>query len=265
MEASHSGLVRRPGKSVWVTPPRVRISPPPPIFKRKNRVETSNVSTGTFCDVEIMKIKKIGHCCLVVEEGGARFLTDPGNFSDTPDEANIHAILITHEHQDHLHIPALKSILENNPEAVVITHGDVGKILSKENIEFQIIEDGGEAEIKGVSVKSFGTEHACIHKDFPVVRNTGFMIAGRLFYPGDSLHEPNTKVEILALPVAGPWVKIGEAVDYAVKVKPEVVFPVHDGMLRPERVGSTRRVPAAVLEPLNIRFVDIVEGTEVEF
>gem|GEM_PF-6571755 len=27
---SHSGLVRRPGKSVWGNPPRVRISPSPP-------------------------------------------------------------------------------------------------------------------------------------------------------------------------------------------------------------------------------------------
>ena len=62
-----------------------------------------------------MKITKFGHCCLLIEEGEAQILTDPGNYNDTPEVENLDAILITHEHSDHFHLDALKAILENDP------------------------------------------------------------------------------------------------------------------------------------------------------
>ena len=30
-----------------------------------------------------MKITKLGHCCLVIEEKGLKILTDPGSYTDT--------------------------------------------------------------------------------------------------------------------------------------------------------------------------------------
>jgi hypothetical protein len=32
-----------------------------------------------------MKIKKLGHCCLVIEENGVKVMTDPGSFSSGMD------------------------------------------------------------------------------------------------------------------------------------------------------------------------------------
>ena len=55
-------------------------------------------------------------------------------------------------------------------------------------------------------------------------------------------------------------------VEYAKAVKPKVVFPVHDGMLRQEhQLGPTRRIPAMLLEPLGIKYVDMVEGSVQDF
>src|SRR3990167_7420555 len=52
-----------------------------------------------------MKIKKIGHCCLRIEEQETVILTDPGVFSTLQnEEQGIDIVLITHEHGDHLHI-----------------------------------------------------------------------------------------------------------------------------------------------------------------
>jgi L-ascorbate metabolism protein UlaG (beta-lactamase superfamily) len=213
-----------------------------------------------------MIITKFGHCCLLVEVDGVRILTDPGNYNETPMATGVDVVLITHEHQDHCHVESLQIVLAKNPDARVISHVGVGKILDTAGIKWEAITDGEAIQVKQVRIQSFGTEHACIHHDLPLVQNTGFLIAGRLFYPGDSFHNPGKMVEILALPVAGPWMKLEEAIEYAKVLKPKAVFPVHDGMLRQEhQLGPTRRIPKALLEPFGIEYVDMTEGTAHDF
>ncbi len=210
-----------------------------------------------------MIITKFGHCCLLIEVKGVRILTDPGNYNVTPMEEGIDAILITHEHQDHLHVEALQVILAKNREAQVISHVGVGKILDEAGITYTAIADGEAIEVKGIAIESSGS----VHDDLPaVVQNTGFLIDNALFYPGDSFHDPQKSVKILALPVAGPWMKLSEAIEYAKLVKPKVVFPVHDGMLRQGiELGPTRRIPKALLEPIGIIYVDMIEGSTQDF
>jgi len=84
------------------------------------------------------------------------------------------------------------------------------------------------------------------------MQNTGFMIDKDLFYPGDALFNPERTVSVLALPVAGPWIKISEAIDYALAVKPKVCFPVHDGML--SIFGGFHAIPQEVLPQHGIDF-----------
>lgn len=213
-----------------------------------------------------MKITKIGHSALIIEERGVRILLDPGSYSDNSAiQGTVDVLLITHEHEDHCHLASVRELFKQNPRMAIVTHEGVGKLLTKEQIPFRLIADGEEQIYGGVAVQSFGTEHACIHHDLPKVQNTGFFIAQQFFYPGDAFHDPRKTVGVLALPVAGPWMKIAEAIEYAKALKPKAVFPVHDGMLRPERVGATRRIPKAILEPFGISFVDMVEGSVSEF
>ena len=213
-----------------------------------------------------MNITKFGHCCLLIEVKGARILTDPGNYNATPEVERVDAILITHEHQDHLHVESLRTVLGKNPEAAVFSHVGVGKILDEAKITYTPIVDGETVIVKGVSIESSGSEHACIHHDLPAVQNTGFYIDETLFYPGDSFHDPKKEIAILALPVAGPWMKLEEAIEYAKLIKPKVVFPVHDGMLRQGiELGPTRRLPTLLLEPLGITYVDMTEGSTYDF
>lgn len=214
-----------------------------------------------------MKIKKIGHCCLVVEERGVRLLTDPGAYSSgQEDERDVSAILITHEHQDHLHLDSLKLILDNNPQAQIITNTAVGKKLAELNIPFDKVEHGQKIVVGGLEIEGFGEKHAEIFEEFGMVQNTGYFIGEKLFYPGDAFTNPGRKVDILALPVAGPWMKLSEAIIYAKQVNPKCAFPVHDGLLSAQSVGgTTKRIPAAVLEQLGIRFVPMSAGDEQEF
>jgi len=181
-------------------------------------------------------------------------LTDPGSYTSDDRTVlalkNIHAILITHEHGDHLHIETLKKVLQNNPEARVITVAAVGKILEGESVHHEILEDKQESSVGGVSIEAFGAKHALLHSSIPAIQNTGYFISNRFFYPGDALTDPGKAVEILALPVAGPWLKISEAVDYALNLKPKIAIPVHDGTM----VGGNHFVPSTVLPKNKIEF-----------
>jgi L-ascorbate metabolism protein UlaG (beta-lactamase superfamily) len=214
-----------------------------------------------------MKITKYGHCCLLIEIKGQSIMTDPGNYNELLEVLpQIDIVLLTHEHGDHVHIPHIKSILENSPQARIITHADVSKILDTSNIACETVEDGQSVMVGDVSIQSLGSVHACMHHTLVPVRNTGFMIDNKLFYPGDSFYVPTQKVEVLALPISGPWMKLEEAIEYAVQIAPKKVFPVHDGMLKQDhRLGPTRRIPTIILEPHVIEYVDMLEGDTKEF
>lgn len=212
-----------------------------------------------------MKIKKIGHCCFVAEpKEGVRIMTDPGAFSVAQsEEKNISAILITHEHQDHLHIDSLKKVLINNPGAIIITNTAVGKLLDEAGIKYIKVEEGQKYDLNGVTISGFGNIHAEIYGTYGRVQNTGYMI-NNLCYPGDALENPKTKVDILALPIAGPWMRTKDAVDYAKSLKPRISFPVHDAFIH-DWAQFMWRVPETLLKEVGIEFKKIELGKEEEF
>lgn len=210
-----------------------------------------------------MKITKLGHCCLLIETKGKRILTDPGSY--TIDEhsklMDIDYVLFTHEHGDHYHLESLKEILVGNPSVEIYANTSVSELLKKEGITHTLVKDGDDLKLGAIALQGYGMEHAEFHSSLPLAANTGFFIDDRLFYPGDAFTDPKREVEILALPVAGPWMKISEAADYALLIKPRVAFPVHDGL----RYGTTYKVPAEVLPKNGIEFVVMVEGDVKEF
>lgn len=213
-----------------------------------------------------MKIKKLGHCCFVIDVNNKRVMTDPGSYSTLQDnEKNIDLVVITHEHPDHLHIDSLKEILKNNPNIEIITNTSVGKLLTEAGItNFQILENGNNGEYGGVYFEAHGDLHAEIYNEFGMVENTGYFIGHDLFYPGDAFTNPNKQIDILALPVAGPWMKIKDAINYALELKPRICFAVHDGMIEIDKSGPIYRLPENVLPKNGIEFRKLEIGKEEE-
>lgn len=211
-----------------------------------------------------MKIKKLGHCCFVAEPRvGVRIMTDPGHpdfCGDYLNELNLSAVLITHEHADHLHVESLKKVLESNPNAIVITNVSVGKILDNEGVPYVLVEQRQKYDLNGVTITGFGDLHAEIYLLFGRVQNTGYTI-DNLCFPGDAFHYPDVEVDILALPVAGPWMVMKDAIEYAKKMKPRVVFPVHDGMIK-NFATFIWKIPEALLTPNDIVFKKLEIGVE---
>ena len=214
-----------------------------------------------------MHIHKLSHCCLVIDlkasDGKARrILVDPGMYSVEQHGKVKHAdiVLITHEHADHFHIESLKALVKRAPDVSIVTDVGVGAILAKEGIEHHVMGHGNVIDLKGVHIEAFGKDHAFLHESLPLMSNVGFFIENKLFFPGDAFTDPKKPIDVLALPVAGPWMKISEAVDYALQVKPRLAFPVHDAV----RFQSAHRIPDIILNKNGIEFIKLEEGGEID-
>lgn len=214
-----------------------------------------------------MKITKLGHCCLVIETNGLRILTDPGMWTagEHASITDIDVVLITHDHPDHIHLDSVKMILQNNPNAKVYTNGGVGQSLSKKGIAFETLEGTAKSTVNSVELEAFDCGHEPVYAGIALPQNTGYWIAERLFYPGDSLTNPGRPVEILALPVAGPWLTIGQSIDYAKEVKPKKCFPVHDGFVKDAVFGVFHGLPQKVLKEAGIDFTPLKAGDSADF
>jgi L-ascorbate metabolism protein UlaG (beta-lactamase superfamily) len=212
-----------------------------------------------------MKVTKLGHCCLLIEVAGVRFLTDPGNYTTAQNEVTgIHYIVISHEHADHLHIESLKTVLTHNPSAQVVCNSSVGKILEKESILFTKVADGDEITLSGVTISGHGIAHAPIYEQYEQVENTGYFFDKKLFYPGDAFCKPEMTVDTLAFPVTGPWCNINDAMNYLLEVKPKKAFAVHDGNLVRAQ-GITKRLPELLCKEHGIEFFYLDLGKEYDF
>jgi len=213
-----------------------------------------------------MNIKKIGHCCLLIEYKDKRILTDPGGFTvdDHVVLDNLDFIVVTHDHGDHLHAESMQTLVQNNPQVQIITNSEVGAQLSGKGIDFTQIEDGQEITINDILFEGFGTEHAEIFEDFGSTLNTGYFIDNKMFYPGDAFTNPGKTVEVLAVPVAAPWMAIREAIRYVNEIKPQYCFPVHDHVLSTDGRAIAFKVFQANIDD-NVKFQALDKGDQFKF
>lgn len=134
-----------------------------------------------------MRLTHFGHSCVLAQTDTARVLIDPGTFSaGFEDVRDLDAILLTHQHPDHLDMERLPALLEANPRAHLFT--DVGSATQLESagISCRRTQPGDSLHISGLDVTVVGDgEHAVIHPDIPVIPNNGYLLDGSVLHPGD--------------------------------------------------------------------------------
>ncbi|GAA5228207.1 MBL fold metallo-hydrolase [Paeniglutamicibacter antarcticus] len=222
-----------------------------------------------------MEITKFNHSCIRVQSGRRALLIDPGTFSPVAEAlAGVEAILVTHEHPDHLDSDPVVAALAANtqlvlyaPPSLAESLRDAAEVAGMPDAEARIhgVGPGTSFEAAGLEVSTHGGFHALIHHALPTVANIGYFIGRRLYHPGDSYQVPEgIEVSTLLIPAHAPWAKIGETIDFLSMVGAAQNFPIHDGLLNERGLGLIDGHLERVAGEHGISYRRIPNGTPVD-
>jgi hypothetical protein len=199
-----------------------------------------------------IKLTKIIHSTLLVEYKGQNILFDPGSYSieQIKDIAlPIDILVITHSHNDHLHIESIKLLRQTNQKMIIITNSEVANILAENNIlDIEICDKGDSKVFKNIKFQSYDFSHVEIFKDIVALpQNTAYLLDDVFYNPADSFGIIDIKPLLTVFMIAGPPVKIADSLNFATTQKMKYCVGVHDGMLKDMNTGS-HKLPANLLK-----------------
>ena len=212
-----------------------------------------------------MRFTKLGHSCVRLDKDGAVLVIDPGTFTDaTAALEGAAAVMVTHEHPDHLDADAIRAALSNDPELTLWANQSVCAQFGEFGEQVREVRHGDALEVAGFSVHVYGVDHALIHRDIPLVLNTGFLVEGDLFHPGDSYTVPEEPVRTLLVPISAPWLKAGEMIDYFRQVAPARGYAIHDAILNENGLNIMTRMLSLAAAPSGVPVARLEPGTSLD-
>ena len=176
-----------------------------------------------------MELTRFSHSCVRLEQDGRVLVIDPGIWSEPRALRGADAVLVTHEHVDHVDVLRLlgAGLPVFAPAAASIP-----------GLPTVPVRPDEELEVAGFRVQAVGGRHAAVLEDQETCANLGYVVDGLLYHPGDALHVPELAVETLLVPLQASWLKTAEAVAFVRAVAPGRAHGIHDGQINERALSS---------------------------
>lgn len=224
----------------------------------------SLASAGMTVLTHAMRVTKHEHATLRIQDGDDALIIDPGSFT-TP-LADLHglvAVVLTHEHADHWSPAQLDHLADVAPRVPIF--GPEGVAKAAADWPITVVHPGDEVTAGRFTLRFFGGRHEPIHSSIPDIDNVGVLVSDRLYYPGDSYAVPEgVAVDTLAAPVGAPWLRLSDAVDFVLAVKPRRAFGTHDMTLSVAGRQMPRRLLRWATEQHGGVFHDLEPGDTLD-
>jgi L-ascorbate metabolism protein UlaG (beta-lactamase superfamily) len=211
-----------------------------------------------------MKLTKLAHACVRLDKDGEALVIDPGAFGGAEALDGAGAVLVTHEHFDHVEPDTLRAAMSASPGLRLWAPAPVAEQFAGFGDRVRAVAHGDDFTAAGFTVNVYGEHHAVIHPDIPTVANVGFMVDGEVFHPGDSHTVPEDPVNTLLVPISGPWYSTREMIDYARAVGPRRMYAIHDALLSPIGVSVAEMFAGLAAGRNNASYTRVEPGTTVD-
>ncbi len=211
-----------------------------------------------------MKLTKLAHACVRLDKDGEVLVIDPGAFGGADALDGAGAVLVTHEHFDHVEPDTLRAAMTANPGLRLWAPAPVASQFADFGDRARAVAHGDDFTAAGFTVHVYGEQHAVIHPDIPTVANVGFMVDGEVFHPGDSYTVPEDPVNTLLVPISGPWFSTREMIDYVRAVAPQRMYAIHDALLSPIGLNVTEMFAGLAAGPNNASYTRLEPGATAD-
>ncbi len=174
-----------------------------------------------------MKVTRFPQSCLLLEKDSHKIVIDPGmHFLETHkvDELNdVEAVLYTHQHPDHYEPKIAEALLAKG--AQVFANGSTAQLIGTEKAT--VVNDGDSFTAGGFEIVGRELSHCLLPDGSEGPQNTGYVIDGVFFDPGDGKDIDDLTVDAMALPITGPDISMLDAFNFAEKLGVKIAIPVH--------------------------------------
>jgi L-ascorbate metabolism protein UlaG (beta-lactamase superfamily) len=178
-----------------------------------------------------MELTKLGHSCVRLRKDSGTLVIDPGVWSGSDALTGVNAVLVTHEHADHLDADALRFALTADGDLQVWSLPSVTSQFAEFGSQVHAVSHGQSFTAAGFDVRVWGEDHAMIVPQVPVIPNIGFAVDGEVYHPGDSFTVPQERVPTVLVPVSAPWLKFSEAAEFIKATAPQRGYAIHEAIL----------------------------------
>jgi L-ascorbate metabolism protein UlaG (beta-lactamase superfamily)/catechol 2,3-dioxygenase-like lactoylglutathione lyase family enzyme len=172
-----------------------------------------------------MRLTRWSHSCVTLETDGRTLVLDPGGWSEPRALDGAHAVLVSHEHGDHVAIDRVRA----SGLPVWAPRG-----ADLDELPFTPVDPGQVFDVQGFEVRAVGGLHAAIVPGQEVCANLGYVVtadAESVYHPGDALAVPDVPVNTLLVPMQGNWLKTVEAIEFVRAIRPDRALGIHDAMV----------------------------------
>ncbi len=206
-------------------------------------------------------VRRLADSCLLVTTDAGTTLFDPG-FStfdsgaiDLDQIGDVQRVLITHEHADHVKPEFVRWLVDRGEDVAVHANQAVAGLLAPHGVEVQVSPPAGTS--------AEDVRHEVIPTG-AAPPNRAWTIDGVLTHPGDS-YQPTTTAPVLALPLIVPWGSTTRSVEFARRLAPRQVVPIHDWYTSPEGRAWVAGLAKRVLAGDGIEVVPLDWGESYSF
>ncbi len=234
-----------------------------------------------------MKITKYPQSCFVIESAGKKIMIDPGSFFaekfSAKDFLDVSAVLLTHQHIDHLDINSLKIFAGR--KIPIYGNTDVVAKLSVDGVKVNEVRDREKFSVAGFEIEPVDLPHCQLpscktcgrkfpvrpcpdHKNADIVLvdgppNTGFVINATFFHAGDGIELAGFTAKNAGVPIVGPTIDHERAWKFIRGLNAKTVIPMHyDYSVFPAELRDPKRF--AKLAPKGVKVIVLNHGESTE-